>query len=253
MISRCRYELTCTWHAVTHFCDSSVLVLERLTDDDIAQILTHAVQRANPPTEAADATSAPALQRNDTYNLSDRGSSPPPSSLTLPSSQDHNTDLPPSSPSIPPTDAAATSSDAPRFSQYPQLTPKVFASLVSLSAGDARTALSLLELVLLSPPTTPPDALLASLRQSVSTSYDRTGDARYDMISALHKSVRGSCPDAALYWLARMLVAGEDPVYVARRMVVCASEDVGLADNHALPLVRPLRPLTLFSHRDLPY
>ena len=58
------------------------------------------------------------------------------------------------------------------------------------------------------------------------------------MISALHKSVRGSNADAALYWLARMLGGGEDPVYIARRMAVCASEDIGLADNHALPLVR---------------
>ena len=57
------------------------------------------------------------------------------------------------------------------------------------------------------------------------------------MISALHKSVRGSDGDAALYWLARMLSQGEDPLYIARRMVVCASEDIGLADNHALPLV----------------
>ncbi|KAF9813020.1 hypothetical protein IEO21_05806 [Rhodonia placenta] len=119
---------------------------------------------------------------------------------------------------------------------YPHLTPKILSSIVSLSTGDARTALSLLELVLSSPPDADPDALLASLRQSVSTSYDRTGDSHYDMISALHKSVRGSQPSAALYWLARMLTAGEDPLYVARRMVVCASEDIGLADNHALPL-----------------
>ncbi|EEB95133.1 hypothetical protein MPER_05946 [Moniliophthora perniciosa FA553] len=56
------------------------------------------------------------------------------------------------------------------------------------------------------------------------------------MISALHKSVRGGDADAALYWLARMIVAGEDPLYIARRMVVCASEDIGLADRHALPL-----------------
>jgi putative ATPase len=78
--------------------------------------------------------------------------------------------------------------------------------------------------------------LLESLRRSVSTSYDRTGDARYDLISALHKSVRGSQAGAALYWLARMLEAGEDPVYIARRMTVCASEDIGMADRGALPM-----------------
>ncbi|EPT05061.1 hypothetical protein FOMPIDRAFT_46514 [Fomitopsis schrenkii] len=131
----------------------------------------------------------------------------------------------PTSPSIPPL-----------FPSYPHLTPKLLSSIVSLSAGDARTALSLVELVLTAPPTSAPDALLADLRRSVSTSYDRTGESHYDMISALHKSVRGSRPSAALYWLARMLSAGEDPLYVARRMVVCASEDIGLADSHALPL-----------------
>jgi len=57
------------------------------------------------------------------------------------------------------------------------------------------------------------------------------------MISALHKSIRGSNGSAAMYWLARMLTAGEDPLYIARRLVVCASEDIGLADTHALPLV----------------
>jgi putative ATPase len=88
------------------------------------------------------------------------------------------------------------------------------------------------------PPSTRESTLLASLRRSVSTSYDRSGDSRHDLISALHKSVRGSQGSAALYWLARMLEAGEDPVYIARRMVVCASEDIGLADDHALPLVR---------------
>jgi putative ATPase len=123
------------------------------------------------------------------------------------------------------------------FPGYPQLSPTILDSLISLSNGDARVALSLLELVLVSPATTSPSNLLSSLRHSVSASFDRTGDDRYDMISALHKSVRGSDGDAALYWLARMLIQGEDPIYIARRMVICASEDIGLADNHALPLV----------------
>jgi len=123
----------------------------------------------------------------------------------------------------------------------PQLSSKVLASLISLADGDARTALSLLALVLGSPPDTDEKTLLKALRQSVSTSYDRTGDSHYDMISALHKSVRGSEGSAAMYWLARMLTVGEDPVFIARRMVVCASEDIGLADNAALPLVRAIR------------
>ena len=127
----------------------------------------------------------------------------------------------------------------------------MLASLVSLADGDARTALSLLALVLGSSPDTDETTLLTALRQSVSTSYDRTGDSHHDMISALHKSVRGSEGSAAMYWLARMLTAGEDPVYIARRMVVCASEDIGLADNAALPLVSTRFPLTLGTISEL--
>ena len=66
--------------------------------------------------------------------------------------------------------------------------------------------------------------------------YDRAGDQHYDTISAFHKSIRGSDPDAALYYLARMLQSGEDPLYIARRLIVVASEDIGLADNTMLPL-----------------
>jgi putative ATPase len=109
--------------------------------------------------------------------------------------------------------------------------------MASLSAGDARTALSLLEHVLLAPTDTPESALLDLMKRSVATSYDRTGETRYDLISALHKCIRGSQGGAALYWLARMLEADEDPMYIARRLVVCASEDIEMADTHALPLV----------------
>ena len=66
--------------------------------------------------------------------------------------------------------------------------------------------------------------------------YDKKGEEHYNLISALHKSMRNSDPDAAVYWLARMLEAGEDPLYVARRLVRFASEDIGMADNSALPL-----------------
>ena len=71
--------------------------------------------------------------------------------------------------------------------------------------------------------------------------YDKTGDWHYDIISAYIKSMRGSDPDAALYWLARMLHSGEDPRYVARRLVICASEDVGLADPMAQMCIRDRR------------
>jgi putative ATPase len=76
--------------------------------------------------------------------------------------------------------------------------------------------------------------MLEDVLQHRSLIYDRAGEQHYDIISALHKSMRGSDPDAALYWLARMLEAGEDPLYVARRLVRFASEDIGMADPQAL-------------------
>ncbi|KAH7407527.1 DNA polymerase III, clamp loader complex, gamma/delta/delta subunit [Cadophora sp. MPI-SDFR-AT-0126] len=108
--------------------------------------------------------------------------------------------------------------------------------LAAFSDGDARTALNLLELAmgLSTRPSITKDEIKASLTKTLV--YDRAGDQHYDTISAFHKSVRGSDPDAALYYLARMLQSGEDPLYVARRMVVIASEDVGLADNSMLSL-----------------
>jgi putative ATPase len=108
--------------------------------------------------------------------------------------------------------------------------------LAAFSDGDARTALNLLELAmsLSNRPSITKEEIKASLTKTLV--YDRAGDQHYDTISAFHKSVRGSNPDAALYYLARMLQSGEDPLYVARRMVVIASEDVGLADNSMLSL-----------------
>jgi len=108
--------------------------------------------------------------------------------------------------------------------------------LSAFSDGDARTALNLLELAMgLS---TRPDITKEDIKSSLTKTlvYDRAGDQHYDTISAFHKSVRGSDPDAALYYLARMLQSGEDPLFIARRMVVIASEDVGLADNSMLSL-----------------
>ena len=198
-------------------------MLERLTDDDIRKIITQAVDRVSTTPSGAGATNA---------DIDDEIED-------IPSSQPEEDPLPSPPSSLPPTAPAPTPTQSPPlFPSYPHLTPALLDSMVSLSSGDARTALSLLELVLSAPPTRAPGALLADLRRSVATAYDRTGEAHYDMISALHKSVRGGRASAALYWLARMLEAGEDPLYVARRMVVCASEDVGLADSRALPLVR---------------
>ena len=113
-------------------------------------------------------------------------------------------------------------------------------AIVRLAGGDARAALNLLELAATS--TRPgDDGVRHVTREAVEATgqrptvlYDRMGDAHYDHISAYIKSVRDSDPDGALYWLARMLEAGEDPLFVARRMVILAAEDVGLADPQAL-------------------
>jgi len=106
--------------------------------------------------------------------------------------------------------------------------------------GDVRKALTALELAALTTPENDTgiihltlDIAAESIQQKAIV-YDATGDAHYDTISAYIKSIRGSDPDAALYWLAKMLVAGEDPRYIARRMVISASEDIGLADSNGL-------------------
>ena len=112
--------------------------------------------------------------------------------------------------------------------------------LVTMSNGDARVALNVLEMAIFA---TLPDnggqrrvnlSAIEEAMQHRALSYDKSGDQHYDLISALHKSLRGSDPDAALYWLGRMLEAGEDPLYIARRLVRFASEDVGMADPQAL-------------------
>ena len=106
--------------------------------------------------------------------------------------------------------------------------------------GDARVALSTLEMVVLNGEmdadgrTTVTEDALAQCISKKSLLYDKGGEEHYNLISALHKSMRNSDPDAAVYWLARMLEAGEDPIYIARRVTRFASEDVGLADPRAL-------------------
>lgn len=113
--------------------------------------------------------------------------------------------------------------------------------LAVVSDGDARRALTALEIAVLSQANrgsaVPMVIDLPTAEESIqrkAIQYDRTGDAKYDAISAMIKSIRGSDPDAAVYWMARMLEAGEDPRYVARRLVILASEDVGNADPQGL-------------------
>jgi putative ATPase len=109
--------------------------------------------------------------------------------------------------------------------------------LVNLANGDARFALNTLEFAAAGMDGGEIDVdLVQEAAQRRATTYDKTGEDHYDTISALHKCLRGSDPDASLYWLARMLERGDDPLYVARRLVRFASEDVGLADPQALQL-----------------
>ena len=108
-------------------------------------------------------------------------------------------------------------------------------SIATLANGDARTALNILDLAVKGTPAGQPIMKTTIEEASQRTLlYDKTGEEHYNIISALHKSLRNSDADAALYWLARMLEAGEDPLYVARRLVRFASEDIGLADPAAL-------------------
>jgi len=121
-----------------------------------------------------------------------------------------------------------------------ELAPDAMNHLIAMSHHDARVALNTLEMAALS---TPPDdegrriislPTVEDALQHRAVLYDKAGEQHYDIISALHKSMRGSDPNASLYWLTVMLEAGEDPLYIARRLVRFASEDVGMADPQAL-------------------
>ena len=137
-------------------------------------------------------------------------------------------------------DSAMSDSERGLANLNPTIEDDAREALVALSNGDARTALNTLELAVNG---TPPEATgvrLVSLKtvedaiQRRATLYDKSGDQHYDTISAFIKSVRSSDPDAAVYWLARMLHSGEDLMFIARRLVILAAEDVGLADPNAL-------------------
>ena len=127
-----------------------------------------------------------------------------------------------------------------------KLTPEAEDALVAVSNGDARVALNALELANDATAGTR-EITLADIREALqrrSLLYDRAGDQHYDTISAFIKSVRGSDPDAALYWLMRMIDAGEDPMFIARRIVILAGEDVGLADPQALVIASAAQQAT---------
>lgn len=123
-----------------------------------------------------------------------------------------------------------------------EITEEIIEIIANFSNGDARNALSTLEMCVLNGNLTDNGTVIVSneiVEQCTSKKsllYDKNGEEHYNLISALHKSMRNSDPDAAVYWLARMLEAGEDPIYVARRVTRFASEDIGLADPRALEI-----------------
>ncbi|MGZ9222075.1 MAG: AAA family ATPase [Anaerolineales bacterium] len=123
------------------------------------------------------------------------------------------------------------------------LDPDARSHLIEVSSGDARNALNALELAVESTPTNKEGVIHVTLdvaQESIqrrAVLYDKDGDAHYDTISAFIKSVRGSDPDAALYWLAKMIYAGEDPKFIIRRLIILAGEDIGLADPMGLVVV----------------
>ena len=127
-------------------------------------------------------------------------------------------------------------------SQQINIDDELLEMIAVFANGDARTALSTLEMAVLngdvdnSGATTVTRETLEQCTSKKSLLYDKTGEEHYNLISALHKSMRNSDPDAAVYWLARMLEAGEDPLYIARRVIRFASEDIGLADPKALEI-----------------
>lgn len=124
--------------------------------------------------------------------------------------------------------------------QTVRITEEMLSMIAGFSNGDARTALNTLEMVVLNGELdsngiiTVTEQTLEQCTSKKSLLYDKNGEEHYNLISALHKSMRNSDVDAAVYWLARMLEAGEDPLYVARRLIRFASEDVGMADSQAL-------------------
>ncbi|MBQ8225049.1 MAG: replication-associated recombination protein A [Bacteroides sp.] len=118
-----------------------------------------------------------------------------------------------------------------------QIELKETTALLRFSGGDARKLLNMLELVVESETETPvviTDQIVTERLQQNPLAYDKDGEMHYDIISAFIKSIRGSDPDAAIYWLARMVEGGEDPAFIARRLVISAAEDIGLANPNAL-------------------
>ncbi|BGP49432.1 DNA-dependent ATPase mgs1 [Rhodotorula kratochvilovae] len=202
-----------------------VFVLQKLTPDDIFRILVRALRLLHEQKTGEKLPEAPPLAVK-----SEPDSTP-----------SYAVDAPVASSSSDPPAASPFAADTPLdpiFAHSGALDPPLLRFLASAADGDARVALSSLELALAATRGGEGEIDREELKRGLRKAhmlYDRTGDAHYDTISALHKSVRGGDADAALYWLARMLEGGDDPLYVARRLVRMASEDVGLVNPDALP------------------
>ncbi|HFC09843.1 MAG TPA: AAA family ATPase [Chloroflexi bacterium] len=140
-------------------------------------------------------------------------------------------------------EAALTDPERGYGNRHVVLAPEALDFLTQAARGDARSALNALELAVETTPPAPDGSRTITLQaiqeaiQQRAVLYDKNGDAHYDTISAFIKSVRGSDPDAALYWLAKMVEAGEDPRFILRRLLILAAEDIGLADPQALVVV----------------
>ncbi|GAA5999811.1 ssDNA-dependent ATPase MGS1 [Rhodotorula paludigena] len=198
-----------------------VFVLQKLSSDDIFRILVRALRILHEE-RTGETLPEPLSQPAEPVKPEPQAAGP----------EDAPRDGPATSASLSPLHT-----DDPIFQHTGPLDPPLLRFFAAAADGDARVALSSLELALAAVKdgngAIDREELKRSLRKA-HLQYDRNGDNHYDTISALHKAVRGSDADAALYWLARMLEGGEDPLYVARRCVRMASEDVGLANPAAL-------------------
>ncbi|GAA5868055.1 hypothetical protein JCM1840_003668 [Sporobolomyces johnsonii] len=231
-----------------------VFVLNKLEQGDVYRILLRALRVLKENQGRAAEGLVPTIQakgkgkeKEVKQEPDETRQDPPASSAGAASSSTAHPPTPSSSAAQDPVESSqalscASSSDPTAeeeaiLSAFPSLDAALLQFLASAADGDARVALSSLELALSATKDVEGkvdrDELKKGLRKA-HLQYDRTGDHHYDTISALHKSVRGSASDAALYWLAVMLESGDDPLYIARRLIRMASEDIGLANPLAL-------------------
>ena len=189
-----------------------VFVLEPLRDQDLRVLLERFLARSTPPSKTT--TEA----KPTTGGKPTTGAKPVPSDATPKTA----------------TEGTGQNSKQSTKQPFPPFSEKALAMLVASAEGDARQLFNNLETVLSANPKKVDETNLRSLLQTRLPRYDKAGDHHYNLASALHKSLRASDADAALYWAARMLSSGEDPQYLARRLLRFASEDVGLADPTAL-------------------